>query len=91
MMPIILYSPVFQKEFKKLPDILRQIAKKRLALFLQNPFHSSLRSHKLEGKLQGLFAFSIDYDHRVLFEIVAQNTIRLLRIGNHSLYRKKKK
>lgn len=40
---------------------------KKLKLFVKDPFHPQLRTHKLSGKLKGLWAFSIDYKYRVIF------------------------
>jgi mRNA-degrading endonuclease YafQ of YafQ-DinJ toxin-antitoxin module len=32
-----------------------------IALFQEDPFHSSLKTHKLTGKLKGLWAFAVSY------------------------------
>ena len=34
-----------------------------MELFSIDPFTSRLRTHKLSGKLEGLWAFSVDYDY----------------------------
>ena len=46
-----------KKFIKKHPDILSQY-EKTLKLLEVNPFHPSLRLHKLEGKLTELYSFS---------------------------------
>jgi mRNA interferase YafQ len=33
----------------------------------EDPFSSSLRSHKLKGELKGLWACSVEYDCRIIF------------------------
>ncbi len=38
-----------------------------LELFINDPFDSKLKTHKLSGKLKGLWSFSIEYDLRVIF------------------------
>jgi mRNA interferase YafQ len=38
-----------------------------LELLCENPFDSRLRSHKLHGKLDGLWACVIEYDCRLVF------------------------
>jgi len=54
-----------------------------MEVFLTDPFSSQLRTHKLSGKLQGLWAFSIDDDHRVVFEFIDQQRVLLIDIGSH--------
>lgn len=39
----------------------------RLEIFVNDPFDSKLKTHKLSGKLKGLWSFSIEYDLRVVF------------------------
>jgi mRNA-degrading endonuclease YafQ of YafQ-DinJ toxin-antitoxin module len=39
----------------------------RLELFMQDPFDTKLKTHKLSGKLKGLWSFSIEYDLRIVF------------------------
>jgi len=36
-------------------------------LFLNDPFDSRLKTHKLSGKLKDLWSFSLEYDLRVVF------------------------
>lgn len=40
---------------------------RRLDMFIIDPFDSKLKTHKLSGKLKGLWSFSIEYDLRVVF------------------------
>jgi len=39
----------------------------RLEIFVNDPFDSKLKTHKLSGKLKGLWSFTIEYDQRVVF------------------------
>ncbi|GMT48804.1 MAG: hypothetical protein IEMM0008_0343 [bacterium] len=53
----------FRKSYKK--RVLANYALKKkfidkIKLFAEKPFHPSLKSHKLKGKLEGLYAFSVD-------------------------------
>jgi len=54
-----------------------------MKLFSKEPFHPRLRTHKLSGKLEGLWAFSVSYDCRVVFEFINKNEILLIDIGGH--------
>lgn len=85
----IFYSPEFKKDYKKLPLAAREQLKLKGVLFEVNPFHPRLRTHKLTGKLRGLWAFSVDFRHRAVFEFIDEDEILLLRVGDHSIYRKK--
>jgi mRNA-degrading endonuclease YafQ of YafQ-DinJ toxin-antitoxin module len=39
----------------------------RLELFINDPFDAKLKTHKLSGKLKGLWSFYIEYDLRIIF------------------------
>ncbi len=54
-----------------------------MKLFSKDPFHKSLRTHKLTGKLDGLWAFSIDYDTRIIFSFVSDTEVMLIDFGGH--------
>ncbi|MFH1089647.1 MAG: type II toxin-antitoxin system mRNA interferase toxin, RelE/StbE family [Candidatus Uhrbacteria bacterium] len=85
----IFYSPEFKKDYKKLPITVREQLKLKGQLFQENPFHPRLRTHKLTGQLRDLWAFSVDFRHRAIFEFLTENEILLLRVGDHSIYRKR--
>jgi len=55
----------------------------KLLLFQSNINHSSLRTHKLTGDLDGLYSFTVEEDCRIVFELYDANTIALLDIGTH--------
>ena len=50
---------------------------------LKNPFSKQLRTHKLTGTLKVLWAFSVDYDTRVIFSFLTDDEILLIDIGSH--------
>ena len=52
--------------------------------FESDPFSPELRTHPLTGKLQGLHAFSVDGDCRVVFRFIKANAkVLLIDIGTH--------
>jgi len=55
-------------------------------LFKENPFHLSLRLHKLKGKLEGLWSISIDMKHRIIFKSLEDGVILFVSIGMHAIY-----
>ena len=85
----LLRSPAFiraaKRAFRK--DLQRvDILKSVLAQLSEDPFHPSLRSHKLKGKLEGSWACSVGYDLRILFSFVdheGQEAILLETLGSH--------
>ncbi len=54
-----------------------------LSLFMNDPFHPRLRTHKLTGQLKDLWSFSIEYDLRVVFYFVTDSEVVFEDIGTH--------
>ena len=59
-----------------------------LELLSKEPFAPSLKSHKLAGKLDGLWSCSVAYDYRIIFAFRKDTTtekdlIVLVDIGSH--------
>lgn len=76
------------KFFKSHPELVDKYKKTLLQLKL-NPFHPSLRLHKLQVNLQDFYSVSINMKYRILLDFIIQDDqIILLDIGNHDyLYR----
>jgi mRNA-degrading endonuclease YafQ of YafQ-DinJ toxin-antitoxin module len=83
----IYYSSKFAREYKKLPPKIKLLAEKKEKIFRQNPFDPRLKSHKLTGKLQEFWSFSIDYKHRIIFELIDAQTVWFHSAGSHQIYR----
>jgi len=81
------YSPEFRRLFKKLPIEIKKEAIKKEKIFLKDPFYSSLKTHKLSGKLKGKWAFSISFTHRIIFSFEKKDYIRFHSVGNHDIYK----
>lgn len=87
-MPIkrVIHSPKFERSLRRLPlDLVDKVVERTLVL-QKDLFHPSLQTHKLHGKLSGLWSFSIDQKYRVIFERVGSSVI-LLDVGDHAVYR----
>lgn len=83
----ILYTDSYNKRarkfLKKHPELLSQY-EKTLNLLEINPFHPSLRLHKLQGRLSDLHSVSINISYRIsIFFIVEDNQIVPIDIGTH--------
>jgi len=61
----------------------QELIRTRLEVFIDNPFAPELKNHKLSGQLQGLRAFSVSYDCRIVFSMVEETTALLVSIGTH--------
>jgi mRNA-degrading endonuclease YafQ of YafQ-DinJ toxin-antitoxin module len=83
----ILYTPKFVRLYKKLSLETKQSAEQKEQLFRKDPFAPSLKIHKLNGKLEGLFSFSIDHSHRIIFEFRGNDIISFRAIGDHGVYK----
>ncbi|MCX6816584.1 MAG: type II toxin-antitoxin system mRNA interferase toxin, RelE/StbE family [Candidatus Beckwithbacteria bacterium] len=83
----IYYSTKFAKEYKKLPLKIKILAEKKEKIFRQNPLDHRLKTHKLTGKLQEFWSFSINFQYRLIFEFIDSQTIWFHSIGTHQIYR----
>ena len=54
-----------------------------LELFSIDTFNSKLRTHKLTGRLKGLWAFSCSHDCRVIFKFITKDEVLFIDIGSH--------
>lgn len=82
----IYYSPHFVRQYKKLPEKVKLSAERREAIFRKNWKDPQLAIHKLKGKFAGLWSFSVDNRHRIIFEFVSEGEIHFHTIGDHSIY-----
>jgi len=82
------YQPTFIRQLKKLSVDVITDALEEIELFRDPSNHERLRVHKLKGNLSGQYSFSVTYSHRVIFEYIDEETVRLFLIGNHDQYKK---
>lgn len=82
----IIYSPKFERSFKKLSIFLVEKVIERTLIFNKDPFDSRLDIHKLHGKLKNQWSFSIDKKYRILFEFDNSDVI-FIDIDDHDLYK----
>ena len=68
---------------KKHPELIGQY-EKTLKLLELDPFHPSLRLHKLKGRLSELHAVSINIGYRISIEfLLNEKTIIPVNVGSH--------
>ena len=83
----IIYTKSYLKRVTKFvkrhPDLLAQY-EKTLKLLELNPFHPSLRMHRLSGSLSDLHTISINISYRIILEfLVEDGKIVLVNVGSH--------
>jgi addiction module RelE/StbE family toxin len=77
------YFKKLKKFIKKHPDVLDRYAK-TIELLEIDPYHPSLRLHKLRGKLQEYYSVSITMQYRVVIDfVIKENEIIPIDIGTH--------
>ena len=82
----IIYTSRFIRKYRKLSGAIKDLAEIKEELFRQDPFNPILKTHKLKGALDGLWAFSLDYAHRIIFEFDSGGKAYFHEIGDHSVY-----
>ncbi len=80
------YKKRVKKFLKKHPDMFERYAK-AFRILEANPFHPSLRLHRLKGKMQVYYSVSISMEYRVVIDfLVVENEIIPIDIGTHDIY-----
>ena len=79
-------SSRFKRSFAELPFNIQNLAVKKEAIFVRNPFDSHLKTHKLKGKMKGLWSFSVTYSYRIVFEFIKKDQVIFYDIGDHKIY-----
>lgn len=83
----IFYTPAYNKRaarfLKKHPELLPHY-EKTLKLLELDPFHPSLRMHRLKGRLDELHSVSINISYRVTLELIlCEKQIVPVAVGSH--------
>ena len=83
----IIYLPSFIKGLRKLESSLQEEAVRKSRLFVNRANHRQLDVHKLHGKLQDRYGFSVDHKYRIVFRWEGKSIAVFLAIGDHDVYR----
>ncbi len=77
------FLKIAKKFFKKHPDLIDNF-KDLIIKVHKNPFQSSLKLHKLKGRLKNYHSISLNYKYRVILILkIIDNKIILVDIGSH--------
>lgn len=77
-------TKTFEKNLKNLTAKEQKTVAKKLMLMMENPFHPSLLTKKVQG-FQNLFECSVNMDIRILWRYDGEDIIITLDIGHHSI------
>lgn len=84
----IFYAPTFVRMYKGLPSALKEEVKEKIELFRDKKNHTKLKVQKLKGGLKNTYAFSVNYQIRIVFDYKNKKAVHLLHVGDHDgLYR----
>lgn len=81
---VIETTKAFDKQYAKLNIKIKTTYKKKLEIFIINPFDSRLRNHTLKGKYLGYRSIDITGDVRALYTVKDNTVIIFGFIGSHS-------
>ena len=80
------YSPSFKRSYKRkvVPGSEREARfRSKTGVFMNDPFDSALRTHKLSGKLKEYWSFSVEYDLRGIFYFADAENAVFVDLGTH--------
>jgi mRNA-degrading endonuclease YafQ of YafQ-DinJ toxin-antitoxin module len=83
----VAYTPKFLRLFKKLPQGLQDEVIEKIELFKNVDNHQRLEVHKLKGRLNKFYGFSVNYRDRIVFEYMSDDEVALLAVGDHEIYK----
>lgn len=76
------YTKTFEKDLKSLSTSEQKAVARKLKLLIENPFHPSLRTKKVQG-LTHVFEMSVNMDIRILWCYESGVILLLLDVGHH--------
>ncbi len=81
------YAVSFIRQYKKLNPSLKSEIKEKIQQFKNKKNHTALKVHKLSGRLDGKYSFSVNYKIRIIYKYGEdQNEAFFLDVGDHSIY-----
>ena len=81
------YSKRFLKSLKRLPGKIIKQAEEKEKIFKENCFDQRLRTHKVKGEKEEIWAFWINYSYRIKFIFLDGEEVLFLDIGTHDIYK----
>jgi len=80
-------TPAFKRAFRSLPKEVKVEALNKEKIFREDAFDPKLKTHKLKGKFEDYYSFSINYSYRIVFRFITKDKILFVDCGDHSVYK----
>ena len=80
------FSRSFRKQYRSLPTEVQTVFDKKLALFLNDKYHPSLRVKRIQGT-KNRWEGSVTINYRFTFEF-SENTVLFRTIGTHDILKR---
>ncbi len=77
------FTKKFKKGYQMLPKEIQRNFDKKLSLFLENMFHPSIRTKRIQGT-KNRWEGSVTMNYRFTFELI-ENTVIFRTIGTHDI------
>jgi len=82
----IFYQKIFLKRFKRLPISIQQKVFEKEEIFRKDFFDPRLKTHKLHGRFKNCYAFSVDFEYRIIFDFDKNKNVKFYSVGKHDIY-----
>lgn len=79
----VLFHRNFSRNFKKLPKTIRLAFKRRLKVFVEDPFHPLMNNHALSGEWRNFRSINVTGDMRALFHAIGEDAVEFVAIDTH--------
>jgi mRNA-degrading endonuclease RelE of RelBE toxin-antitoxin system len=84
------FTKQFQESYASLPKDIIKLFEKKIRIFLENIFHPSFRTKKIQvSRKINIWEASLTMDFRFTFQIEKDGTIIFRNIGKHSIIYKR--
>jgi plasmid maintenance system killer protein len=83
----VMYAPTFVRIYKGIEPALKEEIKEKIEQFRYPKNHTTLKVHKLHGRLKNTYSFTVNYKIRIVFEYENEGKNKkiafLLYVGPH--------
>jgi plasmid maintenance system killer protein len=84
---IVKITPEFLRIYNKLEISLQEEIREKIDFFKVRSNHKTLKVHKLHGRLNDRYSFSVNYKFRIIFKYLDKKIVALLSVGDHEIYK----
>jgi len=81
-----LYTARFLRSLKKHEETVQDDVVAAVCLFEKGKSDKMLKLHKLHGKFEGYYAFSVNFIYRIIIK-KEKNVIYYIDVGSHDVYK----